>query len=597
MEDTPELRLGVRCVSLQLFEHNEKAYRAAVQMMEECGKAAIVHPTGTGKSYIAFKLIEEHPADTIFWLSPSEYIFKTQIENLKRQNPDFPLANVHFYTYAKLMCCAPEEMEAIAGLNPTYIILDEFHRVGAECWGASTLELLKLCPDAKILGLSATNIRYLDNNRDMAEELFDGHIASEMTLGEAIVRGILPAPKYVTTVYQYQKELTRYQNRIDNLRSAGIQDVNQKYLDRVMKESAAEVVIPFLPIISLYTLIANIGLRKKVIMSERADPRAQFNNLPWKDKIGNFFMRKCGLYSLADWMVFQTPDAQSYYSEKIQKKSSIIPNPLDTDKLPERYDGEREKRIVAAGRFSEEKNFALLIDGFATFHESFPDYTLTIYGEGALRKDYEMQIQELGLGECVKLPGFASNLPEEINKAAMYISTSNHEGISNSMLEALGMGIPTIVTDCPVGGSKMFVHTGENGILIPMNDKKALVEAMTKIVENGVPKYLYVSNGMDNHETARLSFLTMNWEKAPFGRSDYLEFEVLPPKPTKFDEMVKIAKSLSGGHPFLRVDLYEINNKVYFSELTFSPCGGFMPFVPEEWDAKLGEMVNIRKAK
>lgn len=230
--------------------------------------------------------------------------------------------------------------------------------------------------------------------------------------------------------------------------------------------------------------VANIGLRKKVIMSERADPRAQFNNLPWKDKIGNFFMRKCGLFSLADWMVFQTPDAQSYYSEKIQKKSSIIPNPLDIDKLPERYDGEREKRIVAAGRFSEEKNFSLLIDGFATFHESFPDYTLTIYGEGALRKDYEMQIQELGLGGSVKLPGFASNLPEEINKAAMYISTSNHEGISNSMLEALGMGIPTIVTDCPVGGSKMFVHTGDNGVLIQMENKNDLVSAMTLIATN-----------------------------------------------------------------------------------------------------------------
>ena len=66
MGDTPELRLGVRCVSLQLFEHNEKAYRAAVQMMEECGKAAIVHPTGTGKSYIAFKLIEEHGLDKVF---------------------------------------------------------------------------------------------------------------------------------------------------------------------------------------------------------------------------------------------------------------------------------------------------------------------------------------------------------------------------------------------------------------------------------------------------------------------------------------------------------------------------------------------------
>ena len=235
MEDTPELRLGVRCVLLQLFEHNEKAYRAAVQMMEECGKAAIVHPTGTGKSYIAFKLIEEHPFNTIFWLSPSEYIFKMQLENLKRQAPDISLANVHFYPYAKLMCCAPEELEAIAGLNPTYIILDEFHRVGAERWGASTLELLKLCPDAKILGLSAANIRHLDNNRDLAEKLFDGHIASEMTLGEAIVRGILPAPKCVTTVYQYQKDLTKYQNRIDSLRSAGIQNVNQKCLDALRR--------------------------------------------------------------------------------------------------------------------------------------------------------------------------------------------------------------------------------------------------------------------------------------------------------------------------------------------------------------------------
>ena len=110
---------------------------------------------------------------------------------------------------------------------------------------------------------------------------------------------------------------------------------------------------------------------------------------------------------------------------------------------------------------------------------------------------------------------------------------------------------------------------------------------------NGMPEFLYISNGMDNHKTARLSFLTMNWEKAPFGRSDYLEFETIPPRPRKFDEMVQIAKSLSEGHLFLRVDLYEISEQVYFSELTFSPCGGFMPFVPEEWDEKLGDMISI----
>ena len=235
MRDTPLLRKGVNKVALRLFEHNEKAYRAAVRMMEQYGKAAIVHPTGTGKSYIAFKLIEDNPEKVVIWLSPSEYIFKTQLESLKRNDPDFPLANVHFYTYAKLMCCTQAQLEKIAAQKPAYIILDEFHRAGAECWGESTVALLKLCPDAKLLGLTATNVRYLDNNRDMAEELFDGHIASDMNLGEAVVRGILPTPKYVTTVYQYQKALAKYQARVDNLRTPGIQDVNQKYLDALRR--------------------------------------------------------------------------------------------------------------------------------------------------------------------------------------------------------------------------------------------------------------------------------------------------------------------------------------------------------------------------
>lgn len=229
------MREEVNKAALCLFEHNEKAYHAAIRMMEQYGKAAIVHPTGTGKSYIAFKLIEDNPEKVVIWLSPSEYIFKTQLESLKRNDPGFPLANVHFYTYAKLMCCTQAQLDEIAAQKPAYIILDEFHRAGAECWGESTLALLKLCPDAKLLGLTATNIRYLDNNRDMSEELFDSRVASNMTLGEAVVRGILPAPKYVTTVYQYQKALAKYQARVDNLRAPGIQDVNQKYLDALRR--------------------------------------------------------------------------------------------------------------------------------------------------------------------------------------------------------------------------------------------------------------------------------------------------------------------------------------------------------------------------
>lgn len=119
--------------------------------------------------------------------------------------------------------------EEIALLKADYIILDEFHRCGAREWGRAVDYLLNIHPQVKLLGLSATNIRYLDNNRNMAEELFDGCIASEMTLGEAIVRGILPAPQCVTTIFKYQQDLVLLRQRVKNARGAGLQDANQKY--------------------------------------------------------------------------------------------------------------------------------------------------------------------------------------------------------------------------------------------------------------------------------------------------------------------------------------------------------------------------------
>lgn len=110
---------------------------------------------------------------------------------------------------------------------------------------------------------------------------------------------------------------------------------------------------------------------------------------------------------------------------------------------------------------------------------------------------------------------------------------------------------------------------------------------------NGEPKFLYVSKGLENHETARISFLTMDWQFAPYERSDYAPFEELPLKPIKFDEMVEVCRKLSKDIPFLRVDLYEINGQVYFSELTFSPCSGLMPFKEQRHDLEMGKMLNL----
>ena len=109
----------------------------------------------------------------------------------------------------------------------------------------------------------------------------------------------------------------------------------------------------------------------------------------------------------------------------------------------------------------------------------------------------------------------------------------------------------------------------------------------------GEPKFLYVSLGMDNHATARMSFLNLDWTFAPFRRRDYLPFEQLPPKPVNYEKMLELARKLSEGEPFLRVDLYEIEGKIYFSELTFTPCGGMMQFHPSQWDKTLGNWIKL----
>ncbi len=110
---------------------------------------------------------------------------------------------------------------------------------------------------------------------------------------------------------------------------------------------------------------------------------------------------------------------------------------------------------------------------------------------------------------------------------------------------------------------------------------------------NGKVKYLYVSVGLENHKTARISFLTPDWKFAPFNRSDYIPYDKLPEKPHNYSKMIEIAEYLSKGIPFLRVDLFELNKNIYFSEFTFYPCGGFMPVIPNEWDKKLGELLIL----
>lgn len=138
-----------------------------------------------------------------------------------------------------------------------------------------------------------------------------------------------------------------------------------------------------------------------------------------------------------------------------------------------------------------------------------------------------------------------------------------------------------------------------------MNDDSGVSKKNTKSLSNdgltdykfycfdGEPKFLYISSGLENHATARISFLTLDWKFAPYKRTDYRSYEALPKKPKTFDEMIEISRKLSAGHRFLRVDLYQINDRVYFSELTFTPCSGLMRFTNPAHDREIGKMIKL----
>lgn len=128
-------------MAICLYEHNQSAYMAVQAMLSREGKAAVIHPTGTGKSFIGFKLCEERPDQKICWLSPSKYIFATQLENLADASGGYRPENVAFITYARLMNMTDIEMGEI---QPDYIILDEFHRCGALAWGQGVGRLLDM---------------------------------------------------------------------------------------------------------------------------------------------------------------------------------------------------------------------------------------------------------------------------------------------------------------------------------------------------------------------------------------------------------------------------------------------------------------------
>ena len=238
-----------------------------------------------------------------------------------------------------------------------------------------------------------------------------------------------------------------------------------------------DIVISFMYDINFMTLIAGIGIKNKKIISERGNPIIENK----KSFLIPLFRKL--LYPLSDVIVFQTDQAMNWFSDKLKKKGVVIPNPINST-LYDYFSRKRRKVIVAVGRLTEQKNFPLLINAFEKISKKYPDFMLEIYGDGHLKSELASIVTKLNLSNRVIFKGYVNNIEEQIYDAYMYVSSSNYEGISNSMLEAMAMGIPSICTDCPVGGAKLVIKNNVNGILIPVGDEKALINAMDKLISD-----------------------------------------------------------------------------------------------------------------
>lgn len=248
-----------------------------------------------------------------------------------------------------------------------------------------------------------------------------------------------------------------------------------KKLRGIWKSYKPDVVLSFLGKNNLMAIATAMFLPVRTAVSVRGEPTMEYEGRLMQ--LAAKFM-----FRFADGAVFQTRQALAFFPKAVQKKSVILPNPLSPQFLNRRHTGARENIIAAAGRLDENKNHAMLIHAFDKIAAEFPQVKLVIYGDGGLKAELQALIDSKGLSDRVTLAGSVADLADRICSARIFALTSNTEGMPNSIIEAMALGIPVVSTDCPCGGPAALIENGTNGILVPVGDAFALSDAFRLIL-------------------------------------------------------------------------------------------------------------------
>ena len=257
-------------------------------------------------------------------------------------------------------------------------------------------------------------------------------------------------------------------------------------LHKYVKSYNPDLIVSFLDSVGYVYLGYNkIFGRRKIVVSERVDP---YQYKGFISKVRFWLMKK------ATASVFQTDGAREYFKKypKIYGNSTVIPNPVflkeDIQQNLSNYEvlfTERDNRIVTVGRLSlKQKRQDVLIDAFEKVHKIHPELKLVIYGDGESKQSIEDIIKSKNLEDSVVLAGKTLSVEKEIYNARAFVLSSDFEGIPNSLIEALALGVPSVATDCSPGGARLLIKDGENGFLVDRGNSNSLAEKLLELVEN-----------------------------------------------------------------------------------------------------------------
>ena len=273
---------------------------------------------------------------------------------------------------------------------------------------------------------------------------------------------------------------------------------------RNIKECKPDVSISFLLDANVYNTFACMGLKTKSVISERNDP---FKPGYWVLKFWKPWFR------FAKGAVFQLPKVAEYYNN-IKAPIAIIPNPVLCKTNIEIAPFEkRPDTISVLGRLDIfQKRHDILIEAFSKFVKEYPSFKLFFYGDGPDKEKMQNQVVQLGLENKVIFAGVTNTPIEVMRNSKMYILTSDFEGIPNSLIEAMSLGLPCISTDCRPGGARLLINDGINGFIVPQGDPKAIADKMKWFMQHPNEADKMGLEGTKIKNTFSEGFVTNQWE-------------------------------------------------------------------------------------